>query len=159
MLVDQLNGFEGHLNAQIHTAYENDPQNINPYLPVASSGYHEPHEQYPSSAQYNNSQSQGPPTQYPQPNTLQTYDFPATPYGYSQDYTRTLQYPEPVQNQHWSAERQYPSVETFSGETVPAYPYSNPQQPPVLAADQHRLQNTWSSFVYTVGSPPPFAME
>jgi hypothetical protein len=162
MLVDQLNEFEGHLNAQIHTAYENDPQNVNPYLPVASSGYSEPFER---SAQFHHSQPQMPPTQYSHQNTSHTsyqqpvYDSPTTPYGYPQDYPGALQYPEPVQHQHWSAERQYPNPESFSGESVSDHPYSNSQHPPAQAVDQHSLQDTWSSFVYTVGSPPPFAMD
>ena len=59
MLVDQLNEFEGHLDAQIHSTYENDPHGVNHYIPVASSGYHEPFELHPSSAHYHYSQPQG----------------------------------------------------------------------------------------------------
>jgi hypothetical protein len=165
MLVDQLNEFEGHLNAQIHSAYENDPHSANTYLPVASSGYHEPFEQYPNSAQYH--QPQGTSSLYSHPNTSHTsyhqpmYTHPTTQYGYLDDQQGTLQYPEPVQNQHWStgAEGQYQNPGSFSGETLLDHTYGNPQPPAPQAADQHSLQDTWSSFVYTVGSPPPFPMD
>lgn len=176
MLVDQLNEFEGHLNAQIHTAYENDPQNVNPYLPIASTGYHESFGQHPSSANYHQPQPQLQPQgiQYSHSNTSitshtshtshasyhqPTYDSQTAPYDYSPDYQGTIQYSEPVQGQHWSSERPFLGHESYSNEKIPVQAYSNPQHPPAHVADQHSLQQTWSSFVYTVGSPPPFAMD
>jgi len=190
MLVDQLNEFEGHLNAQIHTAYENESQHVNPYIPIASSGYHDPfgqasqaHPGSSSAVQYYDSQSQPPPqpqqplTQYshpPNPSRV-SYQEPGSVYsqapydGYSYPGTVApqLEYPQAVQNQHWAPDHHYPSSESFSQSETPNYTtYNNPQHIPAAmpqaAADhqqQHSLQNTWSSFVYTVGSPPPFAMD
>jgi hypothetical protein len=171
MLVDQLNEFEGHLDAQIHSTYENDPHSVNHYIPVASSGYHEPFEQHPSSAHYHYSQpqgqSQGQSSLYSHPNTSQAsyhqpvYNPPTSQYGYMNDQQETLHYPVSAPNQHWSTEvqGQYHNPGSYSGETLVGRSYGNPQYPPPQATDQHSLQDTWSSFVYTVGSPPPFAMD
>lgn len=165
MLADQLNEFEGHLNAQIHNAYENSSRDIESYIPVASSSYNDPIEQQPSSAQYYNSQQYGLPVQYSYPSTSRSsyqqpvYDSRPTSYDYANDHSASLQYSQPVQSQHWSYERQHANTESFSSEGVPNYAYSDFQQLPAQPADQHSLQNTWSSFVHTVGSPPPFAMD
>ena len=77
------------------------------------------------------------------------------------DQQETPDYPVSAPNQHWSTEvqGQYHNPGSYSGETLVGRAYGNPQCPPPQAADQHSLQDTWSSFVYTVGSPPPFAMD
>lgn len=161
MLVDQINGFEGHLTAQIHTAYDSDS---NPYLPIASSNYQTHTQSYSNpEPQYHQlqPQTQPPPHFSPQVATVPRYHQPAyvaaDSHAHPGAYQQPYQYANPgiSQNHQWTAEQQYPSPEPISSERVHDPQHYDYQRPPTQVAHQS-LQETWTSFMYTPGSPSPF---
>lgn len=156
LLADQLNGFEGHLNAQIHGGYESE-QSPNPYLPVASVGY----QQYPQ-PQYDITQPQASSSHHLHPNTsYPSYNQPmhesTHSYDYPVSYEGTSQYSNTAasQNQQWSAEPHYSVPEPISNEPLLAHRQHHHYEQ-VPAVDQNSLQDRWASLMHTAGSPMPF---